>query len=182
MDELQQRLATGEEQAYAQLFDQLSDQLFHYAVCRVGSRADASDVVQEAFVRLFQRRRALLDVENLNAYIFRIVRNESLRQMERTGRRLSQLNELYEMRSATLEHVGHASDLESIESVESVAAALCELPEHYRDIVELKTFTSMTFREIADVVNKPAGTVATWYRRGLEMMRVNLTREIRHEQ
>ncbi len=56
---------------------------------------------------------------------------------------------------------------------------LARLSEDDRELVELKVFVGLTFREIADVLGLPQGTVATRYRRALELLRPWLEKQIR---
>jgi RNA polymerase sigma-70 factor (ECF subfamily) len=79
MDPLALRLARGDSQAFAELYDACADRVHHYLVVRLGSRADADDVLQETFVRLARTRAKLAGVQNPIAYVFAIARNEAAR-------------------------------------------------------------------------------------------------------
>ena len=65
------------------------------------------------------------------------------------------------------------------DDAEVVAAALGRLTVEDRELVELKVFAGLTFREIADVTGLPQGTVATRYRRAIESMRPWLVKQLR---
>jgi RNA polymerase sigma-70 factor (ECF subfamily) len=65
------------------------------------------------------------------------------------------------------------------ETADLVAAALDRLGPQSREILELKTFSGLTFREISEVTGLPQGTVATRYRNGMEKLRVWLVKEMR---
>ena len=58
----------------------------------------------------------------------------------------------------------------------ALAAAIARLPNEQREIVELKTSGQLTFREIAEVLDVPQGTVATRYRAALARLKEQLTR------
>jgi RNA polymerase sigma-70 factor, ECF subfamily len=64
-----------------------------------------------------------------------------------------------------------AGDGEVRERAERVAAALQRLEPDLREVVELKTYAGLTFREISEVTGLPQGTVATRYRSALAKMR-----------
>src|SRR5882757_1061290 len=83
MHELAERLARGEEAAFAELYDASADRLHHYLVSRLGSRDAASDVLQTAFLRAVKSRRRFRRVENPVAYLFQIARNEAMRWARR---------------------------------------------------------------------------------------------------
>jgi RNA polymerase sigma-70 factor (ECF subfamily) len=173
MDEsLGDRLARGEQAAFAELFDACANRLHDYLTRRLGSREDASDVVQETFIRLARSRRRLVRVENVTAYVFAIARNEAVRFTTRGAAR-------------RLRDAASASSLDAATTGESpsadlpdVTAALARLSDAEREIVELKIYAGLTFREIAVVTDAPQGTVATRYRTALERLRQWLAKEI----
>ena len=74
MDSQAERLARGEQAAFAELYDGCADRLHHYLVARLGSRHDADDVLQETFVRLARTRKRVSGVDNMVAYVFTIAR------------------------------------------------------------------------------------------------------------
>ena len=79
MATLQARLARGEPAAFAELYDACADRVGHYLLVRLGSWADADDALQETFLRLARTREKLAEVDNLEAYVITIARNEAAR-------------------------------------------------------------------------------------------------------
>lgn len=175
MGTLQARLARGEPAAFAEFYDACADRVGHYLFVRLGSWADAEDALQETFVRLARTRQKLADVDNLEAYVVTIARNEASRLMAgRSGRERK-----HESLSLGAEELfrydpGHA---DARENAETVAAALMQLPPDLREVVELKNFTSLTFQQVSQVTGVPQGTVATRYRSALAKMRAWFARQ-----
>jgi len=167
--DLAARLARGDEAAFAELYDACADRLHGYLVARLGSRDTASDVLQSAFLRAVKSRRRFRGVENPIAYMFQIARNELARA---TGKRrivtqkLS-ANELFIVTN------------ESADDAEAIVAAIGRLDADDRELVELKIYAGLTFREIAAIVDRPPATVATQYRRALTSLREWLTKQYR---
>jgi RNA polymerase sigma-70 factor (ECF subfamily) len=175
MDERAERLARGDPAAFAELYDACADRVHHYLVVRLGSRVEADDVLQETFVRLARTRKKLATVENLVAYVFAMARNEAVRLIERHARqgrlRAAASQEL-------LFHEATGADVPDIETAEWVAASLARLSHDLREIVEMKIYADLTFREISEVTGLPQGTVATRYRSALEKMRSQMVKEM----
>lgn len=172
MQPLAARLARGEEAAFAELYDACADRLIGYLTARLGSRDVASDVLQAAFLRAVKSRRRFRGVENPVAYVFQIARNEAARAAKRWPRGRDE--------PLPAEALFAADDGRGQqEDAEVVALALTRLPADVRELVELKIYAGLTFREIAEVVGLPQGTVATQYRRGLESLRGWLERQLR---
>ncbi len=166
--ELAARLARGEEAAFAELYDACANRLHRYLVVRLGSRDAASDVVQNTFLRAVKSRRWFRGVENPVAYLFQIARNESARAVAKQ-RVLTPLPA--EDRLAIANH--------EVDDAEVAAAALQRLDPQDREVIEMKIYGGLTFREIAAVVDRPQATVATQYRRALESLRDWLAKQYR---
>jgi RNA polymerase sigma-70 factor (ECF subfamily) len=174
MDQRAERLAHGDPAAFAELYDACAHRVHHYLVVRLGSRADADDVLQETFVCLARTRKRLAAVENLVAYVFATARNEAIRLIERRARE-GRLHTALSRESLFDESSGDA--LPDIEMAEWAATSLARLNRDLREIVELKIYADLTFREISDVTGLPQGTVATRYRSALEKMRSQMVEE-----
>jgi RNA polymerase sigma-70 factor (ECF subfamily) len=175
MDRLAERLARGDQAAFAELYDACADRLHHYLVVRLGSREDADDVLQETFVRLARRRKRLSGVDNLVAYVFTVARNEAARL---AGRRTRRREKRLRLDGAALFLESTGNDPQRREVAELVAAALDRLGAEAREVVELKTYAGLTFREIAEVTGLPQGTVATRYRTAIGRLRGWLAKEL----
>jgi RNA polymerase sigma-70 factor, ECF subfamily len=166
MATLQARLARGDQAAFAELYDAYADRVGHYLLVRLGSRADVDDVLQETFCRLARMRCKLAVVNDLDAYIFTIARNEAARLAASTARRQRRQKPLH---SEDL-FCYRSDNTDAREIAETVAAALSQLSTDLREIVEMKIYTGLTFQQISQVTRLPQGTVATRYRSALAKM------------
>jgi len=170
MESLRERLVAGDPDAFADLYDAVADQVFHYLVTQTGSRDDAADLLQESITRVYRYRKRLANVENLPAYVFRIARNEVMRWRRRHTPTLASAKLLFKTADDSTESV--------LETNELIVMAMNRLSDNCREVIELKAFGKLTFAEIAAVMGKPPGTVATWYRRALDQMRRSLKNEV----
>lgn len=171
--DLAARLARGEEAAFTELYDACVDRLHGYLAARLSSRDVASDVLQSAFLRAVKGRRRFRGVENPVAYMFQIARNEASRLARKrpSATPWSAVAETFaEPFTNTIHDPGDA---------EAIAAAIARLEPDDQELVELKIHAGLTFREIAAIVDRPAATVATRYRRAIETLRGWLTKEFR---
>lgn len=172
MNDLGARLARGDRQAFAELYDACAGRLHHYLVVQLQSRADADDALQETFLRLARGRGRLAAVENLTAYVFAVARNEASRLAAR--RRRTSADTL----SGDSLFGGGSDDAQVRETAELVATALGQLRSEEREVIELKTYAGLTLAEIAAVTGAPPGTVATRYRAALKKLRQLLVKEL----
>jgi RNA polymerase sigma-70 factor (ECF subfamily) len=168
MEPLGKRLTAGDPAAFAELYDLCAVRCHHYLVARLESRDAADDVLQEVFVRLVRQRAKLDRVENLLAYVFAVARNESIRFAERRGREARQRQPLA-AEDLFLEAQSDNPDVR--DDAEQAVEALRQLPPDGREVVNLKIYGGLTFREIAELLGLPQGTVATRYRTALAQLK-----------
>jgi RNA polymerase sigma-70 factor (ECF subfamily) len=173
MATLQARLARGDPAAFAELYDACADRVGHYLLVRLGSWADADDALQETFLRLVRTREKLAEVDNLEAYVITIARNEAARL---TAGRASRQRKQESLTAEKLFRFD-PGDADARENAETVAAAWERLEPDLREVVELKTFSGLTFQQISQTTGLPQGTAATRYRSALVKMRAWFARQ-----
>lgn len=161
MQPLLARLASGEAAAFAELYDLYAERLYRYLLLRLHDRHAADEALQEVFVQLVDRRRNFAGVHNVTAYLYGVARHEALRQARGARRHAGQ-----SLDDATLRDPQRQPG-DAWETLEEVQAALAQLPELQREVVELKIWGELTLAEIAEVTGAPPGTVATRYRTAL---------------
>lgn len=170
---LARRLAAGDENAFAELYDLLGSRL--YAVARSLSRrpADAEDVVQDTFLALVRSRSHMAEVRDLEAYIFAALRRTAIRRAQWIARREATSTE--ELTESTPEAPSEVR-LPDDERLEIIERLRRRLPEDQRDVLALKIEGEMTFAEIGSVLDVSANTAASRYRYALEKLRAALAR------
>ncbi len=140
-----------------------------YARVLTGSAAEAEDLVQDVLVRLV-RRGCLVD--SGLGYVLRCLRNQVIDRRRVVGVRPA---------TVTLEAdkpaLPDGAPIEDCELSDAVRSALRQLPGERREVIVLKVYGDMPFREIAEVVGRPLGTVTSQYARGLDELRGLLQRE-----
>ena len=136
--------------------------LFLYACYRLGSVAEAEDVLQDVYLRLLERQTEVEKVENLSAYIFRTLVNTC------SSRAVSP--RFVELSSQELSDIG--SEPESFEEeAERITLLLALLPEEMREVIRLKIYGGLTFEEVGSTLGLSASTAKRRYYEGLELLR-----------
>jgi len=121
------------------------------------------DLAQETFARLFAKRKEYQPTGKLSTYLWRIALNlchDELRRRNRRGETPLDVEDS-EQAITALPAVDTAPDaqLEEQERCDMVRQALARLPEGYRSVVALRHYENLKFREIAEVLDIPEGTV-----------------------
>jgi RNA polymerase sigma-70 factor (family 1) len=84
--ELLSRLQKGDEKAFAELFYMFYDKLFGFVLGITHSKTTAEDITQEVFLKIWQNRTEMMDVENINALLFRIAQNRTIDHLRKSAR------------------------------------------------------------------------------------------------
>jgi RNA polymerase sigma-70 factor (ECF subfamily) len=150
------------------------DALYGYALTLTRDQTEAEDLVQETYLRAVKAANPPAPEGNFKAWLFVIMRNAwlNIARHNQNGRRVFEFES--DERSA-----GVANDTTSNPYVlymrklerEEVRAAIEKLPGAYREIVVLRDLEGFSYREIATVLNCPAGTVMSRLGRAREKLR-----------
>jgi RNA polymerase sigma factor (sigma-70 family) len=146
---------------------------------------DAEDLVQETYLKAFQNFGSFQTGTNFRAWIFRILRNTFLTSRSTLERRMTvALN--WEEELPLLDDNCVSPELLLIQKADIAAIrdAIEKLPFHYREVVLLCDVEDLTYREIAQVIEIPIGTVMSRLARARKVMREALrsTQIDRHRQ
>jgi RNA polymerase sigma-70 factor (ECF subfamily) len=150
------------------LYDRYGERLYHYLTIILGSRLDAQDVLQEVFCRLMKNAWRFRLVRNPAGYAFRMARNEAFRFLNKRKRTDSDNIGHFKLPEA----IADALQGGSREDAALAAEALAEIPEDQREVILLKIYEDLTFREIASACGISPHTAASRYRYGMEKLRV----------
>ncbi len=154
-----------------EIYDRFGEKMYRYLALRLGSTEDAEDVLQQTFCRLARYSVRWAFVRNPQAFVFTAARNEANRFLRhRRNRRAESLPEI--AREGALPSFVATSDPDA--STALLARSLGRLPDEQKEVVILKVYQDLSFREIADVCGVSVNTAASRYRYGIEKLRAAL--------
>lgn len=148
----------GDKRCYEKLVRRYMADAFLVAYGFVGNAEDARDLSQEAFVKAYRARARFEAGRPFYPWLYRILRNHCLNFVQRTRRNLSIDAEDFH-REIACPRPTALDELESEERKRIVRAAIARLSEDHREIIVLKTFKELSYKEIAGVLGIPIGTV-----------------------
>jgi RNA polymerase sigma-70 factor (ECF subfamily) len=161
---------------------QFAAQLYSAALRMTRNPADAEDVVQETFLKAYRAYDSFTEGTNLKAWLYRILTNTYINRYRKKQRRPSEV-ELGELQDLYLykrlgEHSGAqvSAESEALDMFvdEDIVEALESLPENFRLPVLYADVEGFSYKEIAEILDVPIGTVMSRLHRGRKALQRKL--------
>jgi RNA polymerase sigma-70 factor, ECF subfamily len=170
----------ADQSTFADQAMEYAPQLYSAALRMTRNQADAEDLVQEAYLRGFRSFHTFQEGTNLRAWLFRILTNAYINKYRAKQRRptetdLADVEDLYLYRRlGSMETAAASMSAEEqfldMFTDDEVKTALEELPENFRLPVLLADVEGFAYKEIAEMLDIPIGTVMSRLHRGRKAM------------
>ncbi len=173
--ELLVRLRDGELGAFDAIFEKHRRGILAYVQGITHDRQLSEDITQDCFVELVKHRERIDPKRGVNGWLYRVARNRAIDVMRhRKFERPTEDSVLVER--AETDDVAPAPHitLSAREAKREVEAAMQQLSEGERELLLLRFYGDLTFKEIAKVVKRPLGTVLWKTRRAVEKLREHM--------
>ncbi|MHC1703029.1 MAG: RNA polymerase sigma-70 factor [Tenuifilaceae bacterium] len=168
----QKRIKQNDLQEFEKLFKLFYSPLCHYANKFLKDMDVAEEIVQEFFYNYWKNRATMNIQVSLKSYMYRAIRNNSLKYLEHLAVVKKYENNYRE--TNTIEASSNVDVLELNELNEIIEATLNELPERCRQIFKLSRFEGLKYNEIAEKLSISIKTVEANMGRALQLFRKNL--------
>jgi RNA polymerase sigma-70 factor, ECF subfamily len=144
-------LQNGDEKAFVILYHRYKHSVYAYSLKMLGNTDAAKDVVQGVFLKLFERSKQIKNPERFKIWLFTMVRNDCLGYLKRESvyaadRDNTSDDDSHSMNNQPTENPNH-------ELAHLVNSALKRLSPEHREMLILREYHSLSYREIADVID-----------------------------
>ena len=175
----------GNSRAFDELIRQYQDRLVHSLEHVLGSRDDAMDVAQQAFVLAWRKLSSFRREAGFYSWLYRIARNVAISQARRSRINSSSLDQLQDAVGfePTDRNAESAPDhaLQQSEQVRLVQDALKKIADEFRQPLVLKEIDGFSYEQIAEILDIPLGTVRSRIFRGRQELLEHLQRVMKDE-
>jgi RNA polymerase sigma-70 factor (ECF subfamily) len=161
---------------------EFAPQLYSAALRMTRNPTDAEDVVQETFLKAYRGYGSFKEGTNLRAWLYRILTNTYINKYRKAQRRPSEveLGELQDMylfrRLGETSGATESAEVQALDMFvdEDIVTALESLPENFRMPVLYADVEGFSYKEIADILDIPIGTVMSRLHRGRKQLQKQL--------
>lgn len=159
------------------LVNDLSPWLMRIILRITGNIQTAEDILQDTWIRMVERK-GQFDIKkgSFRYYILTIAKNEALKWKKKETGRQEKMRLFSEM-AQTVDKEDPSIIRERDEKAETIRNALREIKQEYQNVIILYYFDERKVNEIADLLNKPSGTIKTWLDRGRTQLEKKLSKK-----
>lgn len=162
---------------FREVYRGVENGLRQFLSIRLAQPGDVDDCLQSVFLTMEKQGQSVSPVSR-RAWLFRVAANQSAlhwRQKAATEKALT--------KQASTEQIDDDPVARMIENEtrDRLRACIEQLPENYRDVIQLRIHNNLSFEQIADRLDIPLGTALTWMRRATQRLRRELEPEQDHD-
>ncbi len=176
---LQTQIAAGNQQAFAGLFRLFYSKLHSFCMQYVHVKEVAEEITNDVFIKLWNRREEILQINNLSTYLFVAVKNYSLNYLKQYSH-LHVAVEDNEGVSGLINRNDPEQELEWKEISFQLNQAIDDLPDQCRTIFKLVKEDGFRYKEVAEILGISPRTVETQLFRALKKLQAIVNIYIQH--
>jgi RNA polymerase sigma-70 factor (ECF subfamily) len=177
-EQIVERALTGDAEAFGEIVKRWERRIFALAFGMLGREEDARDATQETFLAAFRNLRGFRGEAKVSSWLHRIAVNQCITRQRRAKVRNESALETEEEKNASSFaapiRFSPARVVEGRETTEAVRLAVSTLPVELRQVVVMKEFEELTFKEIADALDLPLSTVKSRLYTALKQLEMRL--------
>ena len=173
--------AQNDARAFALLIERWRPRIYSLCCRMLGDLHSAEDIAQEVFTRIYSHRNQYLPQHTFSSYIWRIALNlchDEIRYRNCKVKPTWHENATSDDKPIPSPEPAPDEQMMHTEQAQSVKNALMHLEEPYRQVVILRHYENLKFREIAEVLDVPEGTVKSRMAEALNQLHNHLNREL----
>ena len=176
-------IVNGNEDAFRRFYERFFEKVYKYAYRKVKNRSDAEDITEETF---FKALKGFKNFEErfeggLDVWMYTIERNVVKDYFRKqTGFSMLPFEERWNMMLNPPIDDPYIT-AERAEINEIISTALNDLPEQYKEIIELRFFKNKSLKEIANIMGKSVGAIKVLQFRAIQKLRIIVKEKMGHE-
>lgn len=161
----------GDKDKFSLLMDRYKAKLFRYGRKFLANEDNIDDVVQEVFIKAYQNIRSFDVNQKFSPWIYRIAHNTYINSIKKISRGPIYTFDFDTIVSHPVYEDPSIKEAEEVEIKKMVDTGLEKLRPNYREIVILYYIEELSYKEIADILHIPIGTVGIRLRRAKEALK-----------
>lgn len=174
-DQFVKRAISGDQDAFKLLMKKYQTPLYYHIIKMVKNHEQVEDIIQESFVKAFSNLNSYNTNYAFSTWLYRITTNHTIDYLRKKKLQTTSINEPVRAKDGEMQFqiVGNAETDRKIirkERKKIVSDAIENLPEKYREVIQMRHLEEMSYQEISKELELPLGTVKAHIFRAREML------------
>jgi RNA polymerase sigma-70 factor (ECF subfamily) len=153
------KMSGGDEHSFNLIFERYRNQLFAYLFKVTKSRETAEEIVLDVFIKLWHGREAATEIENLEAFLFRVAHNKAIDFFRAAKRNPTMQQEIWDLITEAISNETADKKLLDKNLEDLVQSAVDQLSPQRRKVYYLRNSEDLSYGEIAQQLNLSSNTV-----------------------
>jgi RNA polymerase sigma factor (sigma-70 family) len=165
----------GHREQYRHLVERYHRGLVQHIYNLINDEQSAEDVAQEAFIRAYNKLSQYNDAYAFSTWLYKIADNIAYRYLKQSknDRGIDDIEETFPDDTLSL-----AETTDKIFTKEAIRTAIAKLPISYRQVISMYYWDGFSYEEIAEIMERPIGTIRTWLHRAKQDLKKELYGQI----
>lgn len=157
-----------------EVINKYGDMLVRFAFYRVGSIADAEDIVQNVFIKFVERKIVFIKLGSIKSFLYTGVSNACIDFLRKNKTKLCSIDSIKNLESP--------ENRDLTEEYLRIESLLKNLPLEQKEVVMLRIIDELEFKEISKILNIKVATAKSRYKYGINKLRTKIkTKEVFYE-
>lgn len=158
----------GKTESFGMLVEKYQNKMFNLAFQITFDHDNSMDIVQDSFLKAYNKLRTFDTGKKFFSWIYRITLNTSLNYKNHSKYTTSLSDEMIDNNHSTFE------DLEKSETFQKIQIAISELDDNYKSLILLKHYQELSYKEISEILGLPISKVKSRLYSAREKLRISL--------
>ncbi len=160
------QIKNGDEQAFTIFYNFYKDKIYRFIYFKISDKEKAQELLSDTFMNVFNYLKQGKEIENMQALLYKSARNLVI-DFYRAQKQDVSLDEVAELAS----EMNISQQVENKIKIQNIEQAVKELPEEYRQVVNLRFIEDLSFDEISEIIGKSSGNCRVLAHRGLKKLK-----------
>ncbi len=170
-EEVARRVQEGEPECFGILMERYEPKMMRYLTRFTRNREDVRDIAQEVFIKVYRNIQSFDWEQRFSPWIYRIAHNEAINNIKKKVREPMQFFDPEMLFPHPVAEESPQNDAERAELKKILEECMEDLDEKYKEVLELRYFEDMDYKDIAEVLKIPVVTVGVRLNRGKAKLR-----------
>lgn len=155
------------EKDYLEVYDKFADAIFRHCVFRVSDREKAKDLTQVAFIKLWEQMSQGKEIENIRAFLYRIVNNLIIDEYRK--RKNDSLDQMHEEKDFDI-GIDPRQNIEVHDDYNRTLSLIETLPDNYKEALIMRHIDDMSVKEISQITGDSENVISVRIHRAIEKL------------